>query len=140
MGVAAIDDFFVQYPEYVWSKDAAALVRLYDAQAVLFDMWDEGFQLDPSAWAKTIVDWLGGLGEERVKVSFDMLRIRRSADTAFASALVQFQALSKEGAVLRSMKNRMTLVFSKSEDRWKVLHQHTSAPIRSDSLTAIFDL
>jgi ketosteroid isomerase-like protein len=30
------------------------------------------------------------------------------------------------------MKNRITLGFSKEKDVWKVVHQHTSAPINSN--------
>ena len=135
-----IEDFFSIYQSAAWNKDAAAMINLYDKQAVIFDMWDEGFLMNSSAWAAIITDWFTSLKEEKVKVEFEMINIQQSGNVGFASALIKFQAISKEGAVLRSMKNRITLGFSKTENGWKVIHQHTSAPISSANLTAILDI
>jgi len=103
-------------------------------------MWDNGYCSDPLEWAKIIEDWFGSLGDEKVKVEFEMIKIQQSENVGFASALIRFQAISAEGAVLRSMKNRITLGFAKSGDEWKVIHQHTSAPINSNGLTAILNI
>ena len=135
-----IEEFFKVYKNSVWCKDSSAMINLYDEQAVIFDMWNKSYTIDPSAWAKIIEDWFGSLGEEKVNVEFEMVKIHQSEDIGFASALIRFQAISPEGAVLRSMKNRITLGFSKSGDTWKVIHQHTSAPISSNGLTAILDI
>ena len=135
-----IEDFFKIYQHSAWHKDTTAMVNLYDEHAVIFDMWDQGYNSDSSEWTKIITDWLGSLGEEKVKVEFEMVKIHQSGNVGFASALILFRAISSEGAVLRSMKNRITLGFSKFEDGWKVIHQHTSAPIKSDGLTAMLDI
>jgi len=135
-----IEDFFNIYQNSAWHKDATAMISLYDEHAVIFDMWDQGYIVNPLEWSKIITDWLGSLGEEKVKVEFEMIKIHQSGNAGFASALILFQAISSEGAVLRSMKNRITLGFSKSEDGWKVIHQHTSAPVSSNGLTAILDI
>ena len=135
-----IEDFFKIYQKSAWDKDASAMISLYDEHALIFDMWDQGYISNFSEWSKIITDWLGSLGEEKVKVEFEMVKIHQSGDVGFASALIQFQAISSEGAVLRGMKNRISLGFSKSEDGWKVIHQHTSAPVSSDGLTAILDI
>lgn len=135
-----IEEFFQIYQTSAWRKDTRAMIDLYDEQAVIFDMWDQGYQLNSVEWAKSIEDWLGSLGDEKVNVEFEMVRIHQSGNTGFASALIQFQAISREGFILRRMKNRITLGFSKVEAGWKVVHQHTSAPIRSDELTAILEI
>ncbi len=135
-----IEDFFKMYQNAAWLKDATAMINLYDEHAVIFDMWDEGYISNPSKWTTVIIDWLGSLGEENVKVEFEMVKVFQSGTVGFASALILFQAISTEGAVVRSMKNRITLGFSKFEDGWKVIHQHTSAPISSSGLTAILDI
>lgn len=135
-----IKDFFKIYKDAAWSKDTTAMINLYDEQAVIFDMWDKGYCISSSEWRKIIEDWLGSLGEEKVKVEFDMIKISQSDIVGFASALVQYQAISSEGAVLRSMRNRISLGFSKAGNAWKVVHQHTSAPISSNGLTAILDI
>jgi ketosteroid isomerase-like protein len=135
-----IEDFFKIYQRSAWDKDISAMISLYDEHALIFDMWDQGYISNSSEWSKIIVDWLGSLGEEKVKVEFEMLKTHQSGDVGFASALIQFQAISGEGSVIRGMKNRISLGFSKSEDGWKVIHQHTSAPVSSDGLTAILDI
>ncbi len=38
-----IEDFFKIYQNAAWRKDAIAMINLYDEQAVIFDMWDQGF-------------------------------------------------------------------------------------------------
>ena len=135
-----IEDFFKIYQNSAWSKDTKSMINLYNEQAVIFDMWDHGYNSNSSEWNNIIIDWLGSLEEEKVKVDFEMVKIHKSDNIGFASALIQFQAISSNGIVLRSMKNRITLGFLKFEDGWKVIHQHTSAPIRSSDLTAILDI
>lgn len=135
-----IKEFFEIYKNAAWEKDSTAMINLYDGDAIIFDMWNQGYIADAFTWADGIRNWLGSLGDEKVRVEFEMVTIHHSGNTGFASALIQFQALSADGTVLRSMKNRISLGFSKNNEEWKVIHQHTSAPISSDGLNAILDI
>lgn len=135
-----IDDFFTLYQKAAWLKDSALMNSLYDNDAVIFDMWDEGYCSSAAGWARKNAEWLSSLGEEKVKVEFEMIHTQKAENLGFASALIHFQAISKEGAILREMKNRITVVFSKRHGEWKVVHQHTSAPISSTGLTGILDI
>jgi ketosteroid isomerase-like protein len=135
-----IEDFFKIYQDAAWNKNPEAMINLYNKDALIFDMWDQGYISNTKEWNNSINDWLGSLGEEKVKVEFEMIKIHHSGNVGFATALIMYQAISSEGAVLRSMKNRITLGFSKIGDKWKVTHQHTSAPISSDDLSAILDI
>jgi ketosteroid isomerase-like protein len=132
-----IADFFDLYQGAAWNKDATAMINLYHEHVEIFDMWDHGYIADTAEWKNIIIDWLGSLGEEKVKVAFDRVTIHQSDTVGFASALIQFQAIATDGHVLRSMKNRITLGFIKTDEGWKANHQHTSAPISSDGLTAV---
>lgn len=132
------EDFFKIYQDSAWRKDTIGMIELYDDNVVVFDMWDRGYQTGLDAWTAEIKAWLGSLGEEKVRVSFEMTKIQADEDMAFASALVSFQAISAEDTVLRSMKNRITLGLIRKNDHWKVIHQHTSAPINGD-LQAILE-
>lgn len=67
-----------------------------------------------------------------------MIEIHEGDHVGFASALITFQAISTKNSMIRSMKNRMTVGFVKEKDLWKVIHQHTSAPIYS-ALTGILN-
>ncbi|RIV46985.1 nuclear transport factor 2 family protein [Flagellimonas pelagia] len=134
-----IKDFFTAYQEAVWQKDATALLKLYHADVIQFDMWDKGYYPNLGKWRPGIENWLDSLGDEKVKVDFEMIKIQQSETIGFASGLIKFEAISPQGSVLRSMKNRITVGFSIGTHGWTVAHQHISAPISSENLTAILD-
>jgi len=135
-----IHDFFRIYQEAAWNKDIKLMQSLYHDDVVIFDMWDQGYQKGAGAWAKSIEEWLGSLGSERVRVSFEQVNCNETDEIAFASALIQFEAISPEGSRIRGMKNRITIGFVRTSNSWKVIHQHTSAPVRSKDLSAILDI
>lgn len=126
------EDFFKIYQQSAWEKDITRMIELYDDNVVVFDMWDRGYQSGLDEWSGEIKNWLGSLGEEKVRVSFEMINLRETGDAAFASALVSFQAIAVDDTVLRGMKNRITIGLVRKGDRWKVIHQHTSAPVNGD--------
>ncbi len=115
------------------------MITLYDEQVLIFDMWGEGHCSDLPAWSAIIKEWLGSLKDERLNVIFEMIQIHQGDKVSFATAIVGYQAISADNKAIRSMKNRITVGFAKTETGWKVVHQHTSAPIDSD-LKAILDL
>lgn len=126
-----LQDYFKIYAQAAWEKDIKTMIGLYDDNVVIFDMWTNGYQISLMEWSNVITDWLSSLGEEKVKVTFEMIDIRESGDLGFGSALITYAAISPDNTILRSMKNRITIGFHKKIDTWKVIHQHTSAPINS---------
>lgn len=131
-------DFFTIYKQTAWNKDIESMIALYDNGVLIYDMWATGYQTGLVEWSGVIKDWLSSLGEEKVNVIFEMINVHESGDVGFGSALVSYQAIAPDTTILRSMKNRITIGFHKKNDVWKVIHQHTSAPI-NDALTAILD-
>lgn len=132
-----IEDFFTIYKRSAWEKHAKSMIDLYDDNVLVFDMWQHGYQAGLKEWSAAIEEWLGSLGGERVNVLFEMVDIHENEGLGWATAIVKFEAIEPYGSILRSMKNRITLGLTRKEGRWKVLHQHTSAPI-NDELNAIF--
>ena len=135
-----IKNFFTNYKEAVWQKDAAALLGLYNKDLVAFDMWDQGFYGSLKEWTPEIQNWLGSLGDEKVQVDFAEIQSYASDTVGFASAYISFQAILPDGKVLRGMTNRISVGFTKENGGWTVVHQHISAPIRSSDLTAVLEL
>ena len=135
-----IEEFFKTYKNAVWQKDAVTLFKLYHKNTLSFDMWDKGFYINLQEWAPEIESWINSLGNENVNVEFEMIHIHKSNSVSFASGLIVFQAISANGTILRSMKNRITIGFSRFENEWKVVHQHISAPVKSEDLTAILEI
>jgi ketosteroid isomerase-like protein len=126
-----IQEYFTIYKQSAWEKDTESMMALYTDNVLVFDMWKQGYQTGLKEWSIVIKNWLGSLGDEKVRVTFEMITIHESGHVGFASALITFQAISTGHSVVRSMKNRITLGLIKQNDVWKVHHQHTSAPINA---------
>lgn len=135
-----IKKFFTNYKDAVWRKDAKALINLYGPEMVAFDMWDQGFYGSLTEWIPEMEHWLGSLGEERVQVEFDRIRLHETDVLGFACGYISFKAIAPDGTVLREMTNRISVGFTNENGNWKVIHQHISAPIRSSDLTAVLNL
>jgi len=133
-----LQDYFTIYKQAAWDKDIESMIRLYDDNVVIYDMWTNGYQTGLTEWSSVINDWLSSLGEEKVNVVFEMIETHESGDIGFGSALITYQAISADNIILRSMKNRITIGFHKKNNTWKAIHQHTSVPINSE-LVAILN-
>lgn len=127
-----LQDFFAIYAKAAWEKDSNTMIKLYDDDVLIFDMWAKAYQAGLSQWRSVIESWLGTLGEERVRVTFERTSVHDGSTIGFASALITYQAVAVDQTILRSMQNRITLGFAKKKDGWKVIHQHTSAPLDSN--------
>jgi ketosteroid isomerase-like protein len=83
-------------------------------------------------------EWFGSLGNEKVAVDFDEVQTVIGDGVAAASAFVTFKGLSADDEELRAMNNRLSWVLRKTgEGEWKVVHEHTSAPIDFETSKAI---
>src|SRR4051812_8462617 len=117
------------YQAAVHAKDLDAFCALYDDDVHVFDMWSSWSYEGLPAWRAMAADWFGSLGDERVKVGVADLRVQGDGDFASAQAFLSFTAESAEGQVLRSLDNRISLVLQRKAGTWKILHEHTSAPV-----------
>ncbi|MBI3168176.1 MAG: nuclear transport factor 2 family protein, partial [Chloroflexi bacterium] len=72
-----------------------------------------------------------------VVVDFTNLQMTVSHDMAIAHAYVTYKALSADGQELRSMNNRLTMALKNINGNWKIIHEHSSAPLEPDTLKAI---
>jgi uncharacterized protein (TIGR02246 family) len=133
-----IHRLFEAYQTAVYAKDVEAYAGLFDENVHVFDMWEQWSCQGLAAWRKMAADWLGSLGTERVVVEFADIHVSTSSDLAFAYAFVTFRAVSAEGQKLREMQNRLTWVLSYRPGGWKIVHQHTSAPLDPATCKAIF--
>jgi uncharacterized protein (TIGR02246 family) len=124
-----IEELLNRYRDAVYAKDVDAFVSLFDDGVSVFDMWGRWSYDGADAWRATVTEWFGSLGDERVVVEFSDVRTVAGDDVAAAHAFVTFKGLSADGDELRSMNNRLTWVLRKTNGVWKVVHEHTSAPI-----------
>ncbi len=77
------------------------------------------------------------LGENRDVVTFDDIQIQVVGEMATASAFMRFTNVSAQGEELRYLENRITWVAVKKGEAWKIIHQHTSAPVSFETTKVI---
>ena len=124
-----IHRLFDAYQTAVYGKDVDAFVELFDADIFAFDMWGQWSYQGIDAWRKMAAGWLGSLGTDRVVVEFADIHVTTASDLAYAHATVTFRAVDLDGKKLREMQNRLTWALAYSPGGWKIVHQHTSAPV-----------
>jgi ketosteroid isomerase-like protein len=122
------------YKTAVYDKNIEAFAALYDAEIEAFDMWGDWSCKGIDAWRGIVAGWFGSLGSERVVVGIHDVQAYAATDFAAGHAFLSYTAVSPEGKELRSMMNRITLILSKTAESWKVVHQHTSAPVDFNSM------
>jgi ketosteroid isomerase-like protein len=126
------------YKAAVLAKDVDAFIALYADEVRVFDLWAEWSYDGVAAWRTTAGNWFASLGTQRVIVEFTDVRTTMAQGLATAHGFVSYQAISEDGVALHSMNNRMTMVL-KQQDRevWKIVHEHTSAPVANDTMKVI---
>jgi ketosteroid isomerase-like protein len=126
------------YSAAVYERNVDAFLRLYDAEARVFDAWDVWSYEGVAARRGAIEQWFSSLGAERVNVTFDDVQVTAGQDLAVLSAIGAYAAIAIDGSELRSMQNRFTWALKLEGGVWKIIHEHTSTPIRSSDAKAIF--
>ena len=127
------------YAEAAFKKDEAALLAIYDKDVLTFDMWEHWSLQGIDAMRTLVRGWFASTGEDRDRVSFELIRTVEGADLAMAEAIVTYAAVNSAGEVLRSMQNRLTWVAAPKNGQWLIIHQHTSSPIDPNTTGVIFN-
>jgi ketosteroid isomerase-like protein len=125
------------YEAAVFGRDAEAFIRLYHPAVRVFDAWGVWLYQDAGTWRTAVEGWFTSLGSERVKVSFSEVQMLGEQPFAMLSAIVTYAAESAQGEPLRSMQNRITWVLRESGHVFRILHEHSSAPIGFEDFKAI---
>ena len=125
------------YAAAVLAKDVEALMRLYHPGVRVFDAWGVWLHDGAPAWRIAVEGWFSSLGSERVKVSFSDVQTTAESSMAVVSAVVTYAAQSAQGEALRSMQNRITWALRESGHVFRIVHEHTSAPLGFDDFKAI---
>lgn len=136
-----VDDPFLQalqgYSAAVRAKDGDAFLQLYDTHLHAFDLWGPWSQNGLDGWRRMVTGWFSSIGEETVVVTFDQADSYRVDDLAIGHALLTYTATASDGSVLRSLSNRITMALRKRGNGWKIVHEHTSAPVDHGTLKAV---
>jgi ketosteroid isomerase-like protein len=127
------------YEAAVFARDAEAFMRLYHPAVRVFDTWGVWLYQDARSWRTAVDGWFASLGSERVRVGFSDVQTFGEQSLATVSAIVTYAAESAQGEPLRSMQNRMTWVLRETGHVFRIVHEHTSAPIGFEDSKAILE-
>jgi ketosteroid isomerase-like protein len=133
-----IHDMLHAYKAAVFAKDVDAYIALYDDNVRIFDMWQDWSCQGGAEWRASTEVWFNSLGNERVLVDTDEVNVHIADTLATLDGFIGFSAQSPEGAILRSLTSRLTWILELRNPGWKIVHQHTSAPIDFKTTKAIF--
>jgi uncharacterized protein (TIGR02246 family) len=132
-----IESLFDTYKNAIFQKDLEAFCSIFDEKVRIFDMWQQWTYEGLSAWREMAKGWFSSLGADRDLVTFDGIQIQTDGEFAVATAFIRFTAVSAEGKELRYLEDRLTWVARKKTGIWKIIHQHTSAPINFNTMKVI---
>jgi ketosteroid isomerase-like protein len=131
-----LKDLFSAYSAAVFEKDVPAFLGLYHSEFIGFDLWKDWLKT-PESWRLIVNDWFSSLKTERVRVEFFDVREIVTQEIATAHAFARYEAVSSDGEYLRHLHNRLTWVAKKEQGAWKIIHEHTSAPIDPQTCKAM---
>jgi uncharacterized protein (TIGR02246 family) len=129
--------FLQAYQAAVAARDVDALVALYDEDAEVFDAWGAWSHRGRAAWRAVARDWLAAHDDGRHVVEFEDVRTELAPGLAVVHAFVRYAWLDAAGTRRRAMDNRYGAVLRLRDGGWKVVHEHTSAPIDFETSKAI---
>ena len=121
------------YRDAVFARDVEAFVALYAIDVRVFDLWGAWSHDGRDAWRGMVSAWFASLGDERVAVSFDAMKTTTTGNVAMAHAFVTYRSLAADGTPGRAMQNRLSWMLVRADDRWSIVHEHTSAPVDPDT-------
>lgn len=132
-----ISQLLESYKAAVLAQDAEALIRLYDPAVRVFDAWGVWSYEGASAWQRAVEGWFTSLGAERVRVTFNEVRVTAGRDLVLLSAVVTYAGISAQGQPLREMQNRISWGLKTSGHVPRILHEHSSVPMGFEDMKGI---
>lgn len=125
------------YTAAVFAKDVERIIALYAPDVRIFDLWSTWSYDNASAWRGMVTSWFDSLGTAQVAVGWDAVQITIANDIAVVHAFISYADVSASGEVQRAMQNRLTWILKPHDGSWKIVHEHTSAPVDGESMQVI---
>ncbi|MHA7140439.1 MULTISPECIES: YybH family protein [unclassified Arthrobacter] len=133
MDEESITQVLEQYAAAVFGKDVDALLALYDDDVRVFDLWDVWSHQGADPWRESVAGWFASVGDERVRVDFDDVQTLVTEDLATVHAIITYRDIGPDDVEQDSMQNRLTWVLGRRDGDWKIVHEHTSAPVNGET-------
>jgi uncharacterized protein (TIGR02246 family) len=123
------EELLDRYAAAARAKDVESFLDLYADDVRSFDLWGAWSYDGKDALRAVVTEWFRSVDTDTIGVDFDEIRSEIGEDVAGVSAFTTFRGISAEGEELRSMDNRLTWILRRDGVGWKIVHEHTSAPV-----------
>jgi len=137
-----VQDVLDQYKLAVYNQDINLFMDLYDDSIHIFDSWNTWEIKSKSEWRKVIENWFNGLKRDgsTLKISFEDSVINEDTNVAFIYSSIRFSEYNSHNIEFRHLTNRFTIGLKYIDDKWIIVHEHSSLPIDSDQGVGLFNL
>ncbi|TNU73374.1 DUF4440 domain-containing protein [Miniimonas arenae] len=131
------------YSERAGALDVDAFLTLYDPDVVVFDLAMSASGVGLDSWRRGVESWFGMLepGQRNIAEITDVT-VLGDGPVVAAHARARYAVEGGEagdGEDAFAMINRLTWVVRQGDDGvWRIVHEHTSAPIELETGKAIF--
>jgi uncharacterized protein (TIGR02246 family) len=127
----AIRQLLQTRPEATRRGDVDGMVAAYARDVVIFDiappLSHKGSEAtDTGALREWLATWEGP-----VEVQLDQVQVRVEGDTAFAFGYLRMTGTKKKEGK-QDMWMRSTVCLTRRDGDWKIVHEHTSLPMKMD--------
>lgn len=127
-----------RYSAAVASNDIEALLALYAPEARVFDMTMPWQHLNLDGWREKTSDWFHHMRGLEAAANASEVEMHTSDGMALMTMLMAYYDVNDKGE-REGMTNRLTWVLVPAGDDWKILHEHTSAPLSQDEFEVVME-
>lgn len=137
-----VQDVLDQYKTAVYNQDIDLFMELYNNSIHIYDSWNTWEITSKTEWKKVIENWFNGLKRDlsTLKVSFEDCVINEDKNIAFIHMSIRFSEFNSHNIEFRHLTNRFTIGLKNIDDKWMIVHEHSSLPIDSDQGVGLFNL
>ena len=132
-----VEQILEKYKSALHARDVAAFMRLYDPKVRVFDTWGVWSYEGAAPWQIAVEGWFAAHAGEAIKVAFEDVKCTGTAEVAIVSAVVTYRWLSAQGALLRTLQNRISWGLKTSGHVLRIVHEHNSVPVGYEDEKAI---
>lgn len=126
-----------RYTEAATTLNREALISVYAPDVRIFDLMAPWQNHGTDEWAARVDHWFNGVGSDPEVVASE-IEIVTTTGMAVLTMNMGYYHVNDEGN-REGMTNRLTWVAIPVDDDWKIVHEHTSIPIREADMSPQFE-
>lgn len=121
------------------ARDTDAYAACYTDDVRVFDGMNPPEYKDLEEWKRMIVGWFGDL-ETEPDLTLEDVRAEVSDDLVVVTSYAGYSDLPKDGTERRVMWCRQTDILRRTDDGWRICHEHSSIPFDMETGKGNFEM